>query len=103
MLENLAATALGAAIAAISAGKESDQPRGQQVSVVERSANVRPNSAVVGEPGSMIAAFTAKDILDRSVRVRADKPGARRLTSSGAAQTSGSSNKPSVQPQESPH
>ncbi len=67
--------ALVAAVAAISAGRTSNQSGDRHVSVDEAAGQQR-SAAGNGEPGSTVATFTTKDIDGRGVQVRRGKPGA---------------------------
>ncbi len=62
--------ALVAAVAVISAGKDSKRADAPQVMAVEAGEHGS------GEAGGRVAAFTAQDIDGRTVRVRKGKPGA---------------------------
>ncbi len=67
--------ALVAAVAAISAGRTSNQSGDRHVSVDEAAGQQR-SAAGNGEPGSTVATFTATDVDGRGVHVRHGKPGA---------------------------
>ncbi len=68
--------ALVASVAAISAGKATDQAGRPQVSLTQPADGQSLSETSDGEPGSTIAPFSARDVDGRRVQVGAGKPGA---------------------------